>query len=514
MKRIALDVSDPDSPRYGQYLQQDLIDRLTAPDVAATAAIRQWLGAAAGAHVHETKGRYFTVECSTADAEALLSTSFRWVENQATTQTVLRASDFTIPDALEHAVHAVFGLHGLPLAPRKFAEVQGFPPAPRNATPATIASTYKIGGVTVSRSETNRQAVAAFLGMASYNQTDINTFFEKYVPDAQPGDSLVSKMINNTGHVSDILGEGELDTQYIMGVAPGIKTEFWLFGNSTSFCQNIKEWTLAILADDSGPLVHSASYGYQGPLLKVACHPDEISAVDADLVKIAAKGVTLIWCSQDDGSGYGVAGNTSQLWPSWPAGSPWVTAVGSTTFVDATPGSEEMATDVFGSGGGFSSRFDRSDAQWQSEAVEEYLRIVPKGPPFPPSSLFSPQGRGTPDVSALGWGYPIYVNGRVTVTGGTSASTPVFAGVVSLLNEARLQRGMKPLGFLNPWLYKHADAFTDVTKGTNAIGRFTSKPLKYGFNCTVGWDAATGLGTPKFDKLLAAATKDRSEIVV
>ena len=36
--------------------------------------------------------------------------------------------------------------------------------------------------------------------------------------------------------------------------------------------------------------------------------------------------------------------------------------------------------------------------------------------------------------------------------GGTSASTPMFGAVVSLLNEARAQKGMKPLGFLNPFL--------------------------------------------------------------
>ena len=58
-------------------------------------------------------------------------------------------------------------------------------------------------------------------------------------------------------------------------------------------------------------------------------------------------------------------------------------------------------------------------------------------------------------------------------------------------------------GFLNPFLYKNAAAFTDVTKGTNAIGRGTG-PIPYGFNCTQGWDPATGIGTPKFDKLLAA----------
>ena len=58
--------------------------------------------------------------------------------------------------------------------------------------------------------------------------------------------------------------------------------------------------------------------------------------------------------------------------------------------------------------------------------------------------------------------------------------------------------------FLNPFVYRNADAFFDVVTGTNAIGRGTG-PLEYGFNCTRGWDPATGVGTPHFGKLLAAA---------
>jgi len=49
-------------------------------------------------------------------------------------------------------------------------------------------------------------------------------------------------------------------------------------------------------------------------------------------------------------------------------------------------------------------------------------------------------------------------------------------------------------------------AFFDVTVGTNAIPRGVGT-LKYGFACAPGWDAATGLGTPHFDKMLAAALK-------
>ena len=106
--------------------------------------------------------------------------------------------------------------------------------------------------------------------------------------------------------------------------------------------------------------------------------------------------------------------------------------------------------------------------------------------------------------SALGEGYQVYVGGQVQAVGGTSASCPAFAAMVSLINEERLQHGKPPMGFLNPFLYQNPHAFTDVTEGTNAIGR-GNYALKFGFAAAPGWDAATGLGTPLFDKLRDAA---------
>ena len=66
-----------------------------------------------------------------------------------------------------------------------------------------------------------------------------------------------------------------------------------------------------------------------------------------------------------------------------------------------------MATDPFGSGGGFSAQFNRSDATWQNAAVEEYFKIAPKGEKFPPTYSFPTTGRGTPDVAALGEGFQV-----------------------------------------------------------------------------------------------------------
>merc|ERR1711967_191539 len=83
--------------------------------------------------------------------------------------------------------------------------------------------------------------------------------------------------------------------------------------------------------------------------------------------------------------------------------------------------------------------------------------------------------------------------------GGTSASTPTWGAIISLLNEECLSAsgGNKTLGFVNPLFYQNADAFTDITKGSNAIGENS----RSGWKCTEGWDAVTGLGTPAFSNL-------------
>jgi hypothetical protein len=192
------------------------------------------------------------------------------------------------------------------------------------------------------------------------------------------------------------------------------------------------------------------------------------------------------------------------LWPSWPASSPWVTAVGATRFAGQTVGNEEVASDQFGSGGGFSKHFSQDpSASWQEQAVHAYLNSVGSAT-LPPNGSFPVGGRATPDVSALGEGYQVFNNGDAISVGGTSASAPAFASMVSLLNEARLNAGKPAMGFLNPFLYANPDAFTDVVHGSNKIDR-SGGALAYGFDCWTGWDPATGLGTPKFDKLLAAA---------
>ena len=165
-------------------------------------------------------------------------------------------------------------------------------------------------------------------------------------------------------------------------------------------------------------------------------------------------------------------------------------------------GDEEAAHFTFASGGGFSWGIDRlPNATWQDAAVQDYFKAASQ---LPPTSAYNNAGRGSPDVSALGQGYLVIERGSPKPQGGTSAATPMFAGVVSLLNAERLASGMRPLGFLNPFLYANPGMFTDITVGSDSLNGVSDKNA---FPCALGWDPVTGLGTPIYDKMLAAALK-------
>eukprot|EP00656_Telonema_subtile_P001600 TRINITY_DN106_c0_g1_i1.p1 TRINITY_DN106_c0_g1~~TRINITY_DN106_c0_g1_i1.p1 ORF type:complete len:553 (+),score=137.57 TRINITY_DN106_c0_g1_i1:146-1804(+) len=496
LKAYALEISNPQSPKYGEYLSKTEIAQLVGPSADCVSTVSQWLTEADVKFAH--RGSNMVITCSHAQAEQLFSTKFSMVYNNQTNQAVVRAADFSLPDHIEQHTAAVFGLHGLPLPPRVRSTD---PSTPAIVTPDVLTKTYGITGVTPKSTSKNSQAVAEFQGQYM-DPKDLTDFFKKFVSNYQAGtDDVVSKFVGDK-NLPEGQTEASLDIQYMMGVSVGIKSEFWLY-NSNDFCGDLANWTNTILSTEGAPTVHSVSYGWQGDLAQLQCTDDKVKVVDDNLAKLAANGVSIIIASGDSGSGYANS-EPPKLWPSWPASSGWVTSVGATRFVDQKVGNSEMATDQFGSGGGFSTMFTiATDAPYQADDVKNFLKIAPQ---LPPSGSFPKTGRATPDVSALGEGYQVVQNGGTMSVGGTSASTPLFAGIVGMLNEARIQAGKPALGFLNPFIYQNADAFTDCVLGDNAYGRGAFR-TKYGFNTTKGWDPVTGVGSPIFSKLLAAALK-------
>ncbi|KAK1094542.1 hypothetical protein LTR48_000091 [Friedmanniomyces endolithicus] len=261
--------------------------------------------------------------------------------------------------------------------------------------------------------------------------------------------------------------------------------------------------------------VFSVSYGQiEGALPRFyqerQCH---------EWMKLALQGVSVIYASGDSGvanrynSGYNNTCLNADLGyvdqfgakfsPSFPVNCPYITSVGATTLLNSSIYGGEQAVAApngplsFYSGGGFSDIFERPS--WQSDAVQNYLdKYSPKNYT---DVQFNHSGRAFPDVSALGlnlatvWTSNATRGAQLYGVGGTSASAPIFASIITLLNEERLGQGKGPIGFLNPTIYAHPEMFYDVTVGSNP-GCGTP-----GFPAAPGWDPVTGMGTPIYPKM-------------
>ena len=103
-------------------------------------------------------------------------------------------------------------------------------------------------------------------------------------------------------------------------------------------------------------------------------------------------------------------------------------------------------------------------------------------------------------VSAFSTGFLVVVDLIPNPVDGTSCATPTFAGVIALVNDARMQQGRPALGPLNQWLYSLKKGSTnDVVEGCNqgCLGQD-------GFCAAPGWDPVTGLGSPVYSMMSKA----------
>jgi len=159
------------------------------------------------------------------------------------------------------------------------------------------------------------------------------------------------------------------------------------------------------------------------------------------------------------------------------------------------------------SGGGASTVFNKP--WWQN------------GPGVPADGA-----RDVPDVSlsasASHDGYFIYTGGSLRTIGGTSAAAPSFAGIVTLLNQYVVSKGLQSapgLGNINPVLYNIAQSTTgaihDITVGDNIVpcahGSQGCATGSFGFKAGPGYDLVTGLGSVDAFHL---ATKWNNSIVL
>ncbi len=378
------------------------------------------------------------------------------------------------------------------------------------------------------------------------------------------------------------LSESDLDIEVSGSVARNAKIIFVTSDYNSGGVFNSISWAI----DNNLAPVVSVSYG----LCEAYATPPSLTIQDMEFQKGVSEGISIFAASGDSGAatcdasvfgGDSVA--TLGLSVSYPASSPEVTAVGGTEFNEGN-GTYWGATN--GANGG-SAKSYIPELAWNDTAAAGALNGTGGGPsncvngtgttteggfPFvickaPPSGGFAKPAyqtaltpvdsvRDVPDISfsASNFNDPYIVctaqsetngssststcvNGITTALttynsafGGTSASTPVAAGMAALLNQ---YLGTSGLGNMNTELYKlfgsNPSAFHDILAGTSSLTGDTSDNIvpcsggtpsfepaalqcpaatgkngTFGYTAGPGYDPVTGLGTIDFNTLFVA----------
>lgn len=484
LERVLLDVSDPDSPNYGNHLTADEVDRLVAPKSTDILAVLGWLHRN-GVDMDEIEATgnsdFLTIPTTVAVAERLLQAEYyTFTHKIASKFNVLRIGDgsYTLPADVASAVDFVSPSVRFPSIRQLTVRRPANPDI--GVTPSFLRKLYKVGDATGMASN-NNQSVAQFLGQY-YSPSDLQTFFKSFSP------SEVGKTPSEFGpnDSSNPGMEASLDIQYIMSVGTNVPTTFWSTAGQQPFNPGNEPFLkfLTIIAKTSGngmPKTLSVSYGDDEPGVNYGY----AVRVNAEFKKAGARGISIMFASGDGGVSGSQPGECTKFIPTFPAASPWVTAVGGTQGYNP-----ETAAQL--SAGGFSDYWPRP--AYQDDAVKHYFSVAQN---LPAASHYNQTGAAFPDVSAQSENFNIVVGGFTTFVAGTSCASPTFTGVVSLLNDLRLQAGKSPLGYLNLLFYKNPSMFTDITSGNNP-GCGTN-----GFQAAVGYDPITGLGTANYEKMKA-----------
>jgi kumamolisin len=387
-----------------------------------------------------------------------------------------RTGSIHLPTNLHDVVEGVFGLDNRPQAKPHFrrrrertgarAQQQGV-----SYTPIQVAALYDF--------PTNVDGSGECIGLielgGGFNPTDLSNYWNQLNLSTTPTVTAVSVGNGSNSPTGDPSGpdaEVMLDIEVSGAIAPGARIAVYFAENTDAGFLNAI--TTAVHDSTNNPSIISISWG--GP--ESSWTQQAMTSMDEAFQAAAAIGVSVCVAAGDDGSTDGVNDGLNHV--DFPASSPNALACGGTrltgsgTTITSETVWNELADQEGATGGGISDVFPLPSYQ--------------SGAGVPPSANPNHNvGRGVPDVAGDAdptTGYVTLVDGQSGVIGGTSAVAPLWAGLIALINQSM----GKPVGFLNPPLYQVNEAadFNDVTSGNN--GAYSAAP---------GWDACTGLGSPK-----------------
>ena len=313
------------------------------------------------------------------------------------------------------------------------------------------------------------------LGLLEYYGTDL-TDLTTYFTNAHETNNVPITLKSTDGTSTSCTEpscddtEQTLDMTQAIGMAPGLSRLVMYVGSTDSAIFN----AMATASPLNAQLSTSWTW-----------YPADPNTDNPYFQEFAAQGQNLFQAAGDSGK-WTTSGTASEIFP---ADDVYVTSVGGTdldTSSAAGPWSSETA---WVDGGGGISPDKYAIPSWQTSAAAG-------------CSSCSKTYRNGPDVSANA-NFTFYVCADQTTCtannyGGTSFAAPMWAGYLALVNQQAVANGNPTVGFINPSLYtiglgsSYDTDFHDITSGSN------------GYSATVGYDLATGWGSPNGSGLITA----------
>jgi subtilase family serine protease len=568
-QRIAA-VSDPAGASYGNYLTPAQFDARYAPSKSAVSAVSNWLrsaGFSVSSDDAPSNNRWVEATGDVAQVEKAFSTQIRTYRHAGR---VLQApnGDLSIPRSVSKSITGITGLDGsdrlvkplqtaqptpgdLTSAPPSPAFVnappcstywgehpasdqppaygQTQPYAPCGYTPSQLEGAYGIGGAIGSGNNGSGQTVAIIDAFASPTiLQDANQYsslhglppvgFRQIVP---PG--VFNAPADDPCDPQGWYGEETLDVEAVHSMAPGANV-LYVGGkdcNDESLISAMNK-----IVDKRQAQIITNSYGDAGEDVPRGI----VRAWNDTFRQAAVEGIGVYFSSGDEGDEIADIGTRST---DFPASDPLVTAVGGTSlgvgqsndylFETGWGTSTSTLTNgdwaptppgdyLYGGGGGTSQVF--AEPGYQKGVVPGRIARYFGGRP----------GRAVPDVSAVGDPQTGMLVGQTQTfpdgttkyseyrLGGTSLSSPLFAGIMALADQA----GGTHHGFANPLFYSDAGSSVfhdivdpntqlavvrnDYVNGVDATDGTTTKLRSFNTTGTIhtrpGYDDVTGVGTP------------------
>lgn len=510
LERLLDEQQDPASPNFHRWLTPEEFGERFGPSSEDIETITSWLTSHGFAIDEVAKSRtWINFSGDVSTVERALHTQIRNYNVDGKLRHA-NATDPAIPLGLADLVSGVVSLHNFP---RKSMRTGGKALSAGNIEPAytsgsyhslapgDFATIYNLTPLYNAGFDGTGQTIA-IVGRTNPSGISANwaTFRSTFgLPDNPPVVVVNGPDPGNQG--SNENGEADLDVEWSGAVARNATIKF-VTSKSTSSTDGVDLSAAYIVNNNLAPVM-STSFGLCEALMGSA----ENAFYNNLWKQAAAQGITSFVSSGDSGaagceggsdssgSGRGINGLAS---------TPYNVAVGGTQFNDLTG---DFWNTVNGANGGSAKSYIPEIAWNESANVSGGSDLWSTGggassiyakPAWQVSPGVPADGkRDIPDVSLTASGhdgYRVRTEEKWYVFGGTSASSPAFAGIMALIVQKTGQRQ----GNANPRFYQIGNAqygsggavvFHDTTSGSNSVPGVT------GFPCTAGYDLATGLGS-------------------